>query len=185
MCVTIEKDLLFMPVQRPRDWKREKDAELSAGLEESGHILVKSNLCSLCNIGIGPNHVEQEIYLYPIYQKSMWDANDNWVYVENQWIFCCGHCARHKRRCLPELFLLVDYREQRQEKDDLSIDQRIEALLFLLTLYVLHLPVRLFTITPYFSLAAFKPAPRVLSHTFLSRKGVPYPAALMKTQAYI
>jgi hypothetical protein len=178
-----------MPVQRPRDWKRERDAEQSAGIEESGHILVETNKCSLCNIGIGPNHIEQEMYLYPIYRKSMWDGDDNWVFVEGSCVFCCGGCARHRKRNLSDDFLLIDYRRSRLEKEegDLSIDQRMEALFYLWTRFLIHLSVDTVTITPYFSLRTLtqeKPVrPQVSSPSVTQRKGVTNPLALLQQRA--
>lgn len=177
-----------MPVQRPRDWKRERDAEASAGLEESGHILVEALKCQVCNIGIGPNHLEQKLYVYPVYHKSMWDGDDNWVYVENTWMVCCGSCAHHKRRNLPDLFLLIDYQELRREKKkepvvDLSIEQRIDAGLFLLSLYLLSVPVRLITFTPAFSLQTFLSSPAhhmpIPKTSITQRKGVNSPTVLV------
>lgn len=100
------------PVQSPKAWHRDRVAEHSASLEPvPATIPVKIDSCSLCGIGIGPGHVETELYLYPVRDQWICDENDNYVFITNEWLVCCGGCARHSRRDLPDALCLIDYRE--------------------------------------------------------------------------
>ena len=55
------------PVQRPRDWRKQRAAEEQSRLltrQERDRILVEYQTCALCTIGIGADHHEKSLYLW-------------------------------------------------------------------------------------------------------------------------
>lgn len=99
------------PMLKPSEWHAQKEAEQSARLEEEDptHILIAH--CELCDIGIGPGHIEQEMYLYFVHHESVLciiHGREHLIKKEaieelgGHWFLCCGGCARSKKRSLPQ-----------------------------------------------------------------------------------
>jgi hypothetical protein len=105
------------PVQTPSAWNKQKEAERSAGLEVDDAQMILIAHCELCDIGIGPGHLEQELYLYPVYDHAILCIIHGREYLIKKeaiqqkgghWFICCGGCARSRKRQLaPELCLFT------------------------------------------------------------------------------
>src|ERR1700719_1218426 len=115
------------PVQRTGKWRAQRSAEQDSGLlskEMAARILVKEHECAMCEIGIGPDHVENELWLWygrptlidrvydlgegvePLHEKQKVWLSSSPGAPGQQWFKICGTCAR---RCdLPECLRVLD-----------------------------------------------------------------------------
>ena len=95
------------PVQPVSAWRRQKKAEHDAGFASTESlVLAHSFTCSICSIGIGKNHCEQELYLLPILPGQRFRVRDTTKYFKDFTVlYCCGGCAR--RHHLSESQLIV------------------------------------------------------------------------------
>jgi hypothetical protein len=77
--------------------------EKAAGHEtNTSKIMTDWFVCDLCRIGIGPNHCQQEVYLYPVYDQKAKLHGEGLGYVASDILHICGECAMWKSRDLPE-----------------------------------------------------------------------------------
>lgn len=89
-----------MPV---RDWRAQDKMEKAAGRQtNTSKIMTDWFTCDLCRIGIGPNHCQQEVYLYPVYDQKAKLHGEGLGYVASDILHICGECATWKSRALPE-----------------------------------------------------------------------------------
>jgi hypothetical protein len=90
-------------VMRVRDWRAQDKMERAAGHEtNTGSVMTDWFTCDLCRIGIGPNHCQQEVYLYPVYDQKAKLHGEGLGYVASDILHICGECASWKSRDLPE-----------------------------------------------------------------------------------
>ncbi|PZW21107.1 hypothetical protein EI42_05643 [Thermosporothrix hazakensis] len=81
-------------------WHENRRAELAAGLKPQKRLFFPIHFCSLCGIGIGPGHLEQEIYIFFVPEGyTLCDKDDNCFQVQEggELFFICGGCARTKK----------------------------------------------------------------------------------------
>jgi len=101
--VSYESSRRAYSVQPVRDWRAQKKEERAAGYTTSyGNILVPWFKCDLCTIGIGPNHEQQHLYLYPVYEEKVKHQGGGLQKRESEIYRICGECASWKSRQLPE-----------------------------------------------------------------------------------
>jgi len=95
-------------VMSPHGWNIQKVAEQGANLEPKDQPFVWMTSCDHCAIGIGPGHVEHDLYCYFLTNREnvlcMINGSEKCISVgpEGQYFFCCGGCARYRTRRLPE-----------------------------------------------------------------------------------
>lgn len=84
------------PVETTKGWRHYKSAEKSAGMESAcDQVLVKYFTCDLCEIGIGPDHHEQELYFLPIVEGKECLV-DTVTIIKHKCLQICGGCARNR-----------------------------------------------------------------------------------------
>lgn len=98
-----QQEVYASPVQSVSAWRKQAKAEASAGLEQSGQVLVSLYGCDICGIQIGPGFYEQELFLYPLRNTTI--TRDKPVHYSSAILYTCGGCAR--RRHLPEWLRVV------------------------------------------------------------------------------
>lgn len=107
------------PLWNSSYWHQQKVAEQSAHLEEDDPQMILIAHCELCDIGIGPGHIEQDLYVYHntgqdvsciIGGSEQYIRADDIRALGGHWFLCCGGCARRRTRQLPESCCIFDTR---------------------------------------------------------------------------
>src|SRR5947209_8536447 len=97
-------ELFKSPVESVKEWRANRKASEGAG--EQVAVLIKYFTCDICDIGIGPNQYEKEMYFHPIFQKKETSIDDERI-VKAQCLMVCGRCAAYKHRMLSEDNLMM------------------------------------------------------------------------------
>lgn len=96
-------------VMRVGDWRAQKKMDEAAGVKtNASKLLVPWFTCDLCCIGIGPNHEEQYLYLYPVYDERVKLRGKTAQRIDYDVFKICGDCARRKTRDLPEWLCVAE-----------------------------------------------------------------------------
>jgi hypothetical protein len=96
-------------VMRVGDWRAQKKMDTAAGVEtNASKLLIPWFTCDLCCIGIGPNHEEQCLYLYPVYDEKVKLYGKHAQKIEYDVFKICGDCAKRKNRDLPEWLCVAE-----------------------------------------------------------------------------
>jgi hypothetical protein len=106
-------------VQKSHEWFRDRQSEESAQLETAKGELIAAAHCEICDIGIGPDHLEQELFVYPehgerdvlciIQGREHLLTKEDIRAMGGYWFYCCGGCARSRKRQLPESYCIYSY----------------------------------------------------------------------------
>jgi len=81
-------------------WREEKKAEKAAGYTPK--IMLDLFKCDLCDIGIGPNHKEQELHLWHVVDRTV-KVVDVRRYFKDNWLNVCEGCMRFHKLPLDHL----------------------------------------------------------------------------------
>lgn len=84
------------PIQTVSTWRREKKEELAAFGPDESHVYTSDLECACCEIFIGKDHYEQELYLYPLWQEELKLAKGRLTYDRLVVVRLCGGCARER-----------------------------------------------------------------------------------------
>ena len=96
-------------VMRVGDWRAQKRMDEAAGVRtNASKLLVPWFSCDLCCIGIGPNHEEQHLYLYPVLDELVKLRGKNAQKIDYDVFKICGDCARRKTRDLPDWLCVAE-----------------------------------------------------------------------------
>lgn len=101
---TTTRDALIIPIESRRERHQQKQAEEGAFGTQDDHILMSLFFCETCQVGIGPDHVEQELWLYHATCVTI-AIGEIPTYFEDAYLRICGGCAKRYR--LPEKDCLV------------------------------------------------------------------------------
>ena len=174
------------PIQSSREWHAQKKAARDAGMNTPSSLARDISLaeCATCGIHIGPDHMEQEMYLYPVVQQRVRFSDDSLLYVEHGWFEICGSCARRRgldarlRFISPQLWqttILLNNRldaipPERQKEAFVAIRSYINALcmwVFFINVLQCHISIPV----------VFAQFPEELHTPILAPKKSPYPVS--------
>jgi hypothetical protein len=96
------------PIQSVHAWRQQKKMEVGAFGPDEQHVFTSDLECACCEIFIGKDHYEQELYLYPLWWEEVKLAKGYLTYDHLVVVRLCGSCAR-SRMCLSDDLQVFDH----------------------------------------------------------------------------
>src|SRR6266702_5636421 len=89
------KEVIASPVMSVKKWREQLAMERAAGTYEDKSTLVSDLSCDSCQIFIGRDHEEQELYLFPLLRQYA-KLRNGYRFYEHAVFHLCGDCAGRK-----------------------------------------------------------------------------------------